>query len=253
MNDLSRPADRAFAELVARARNDLSVRGLLMHGSRVFEGMSTARSDYDLSLIFDDSEQGRQWQSYKGGGVDLWVTGSLASFRSAVFNGDDTDRYITAHAQVLLDRLDGQLTAIVREAATFPDHSRERLPEMLDAYMNLLYRSLKNWRDGRHVEAHLDAAASIQLALWVIFAMHQRVRPPNKYLLWELQRHPLGSQPWDVTILLPRVQRILNGGDPDAQRSLFRDIESTARAHGLSEIVDGWGTDLGLMHGASSV
>ena len=73
---------------------------------------------------------------------------------------------------------------------------------MLDAYINLLYRSLKSWRDGRPLEAHLDAAESIDLALWVIFAMHQRLRPPNKYLRWELQRHPFDSERWDETACL---------------------------------------------------
>lgn len=250
MTDPIDSADRAFADLVSKAQADPSVRGLILHGSRVFEGMATEHSDYDLALIADESEQGQRWQSQKGGGLDLWVARSLAAYRAAVFNGDDTERYITAHVHVLIDRLDGRLTGIVREAATFPDGSRKMLPGMLDAYLNILYRSLKNWRDGRVLEAHLDAAASINLAIWVIFAMHQRVRPPNKYLPWELDRNPLGATPWEIGNLLPRVQRILQNGDPEIQRSLFRDIESTARAGGLGEIVDGWGTDLDLMHGA---
>jgi hypothetical protein len=158
-------------------------------------------------------------------------------------------RYIFAHTQVLRDRLGGQLNAIVREAATLPARSRERLPTMLDAYLNLLSRSLKCARDGRPLEAHLDAAESIDLAVWVIFAMHQRLRLPNKYLPWELQRHPFDTEQCDETRLLGRVQRILTGGDPATQRSLFRDIESTARANGLGETVDGWGIDLKLMHG----
>ena len=49
--------------------------------------------------------------------------------------------------------------------------------------------------------------------------------------------------------LLGRVRRILTDGDPDTQRSLFRDIETTAGANGLSETVDGWGIDLKLLHG----
>jgi hypothetical protein len=219
-----------------------------LHGSRVFEGMATAHSDYDVALFADESEQGRRRRGRKSGGLDLHLE-SLAGFRSAVLDGDGTDSYITAHAHVLIDRLDGQITAIVREAATFPARSREMLPTMLDAYINLLYRSVKSGRDGRRLEAHLDAAASIDVALWVIFAMHQRVRPPNKYLRWELQRHPLDAGPWDEGHLLPRVQRILTDGDADTQRSLFRDIESTARASGLGETVDGWRTDLELLHG----
>jgi hypothetical protein len=238
--------DRAFADLVSRARADPSVLGLVLHGSRVFEGMSTAHSDYDVCLIPAETEQGRRWKPQKSGGLDLHLA-SLAGFRSVLDSDDDAGRYITAHAQVLIDRLGGQVTAVTAEAATFPARSKERLPGMLDEYLNLLYRSLKNARDGRAVEAHLDAAASVGAALWVIFAMHQRVRPPNKYIRWELERHPLGAPQWDATALLPRVQRILNDGDPATQRALFHDIEEAARAGGLGEVVDGWGADLELM------
>jgi hypothetical protein len=258
MNYFDGPAGRAFANLVARAEADTSVLGLFLHGSHAFEGMATSHSDYDVGVITDDSEQGRLWQGGKTEELD-WGTTTLAALRSRVLDGlhwpdgaerwPDPERYIFAHTRVLIDRLDGRLTAIVREAATFPARSRERLPTMLDAYINLVYRSLKSWRDGRRLEAHLDAAESIDLALWVLFAMHQRLRPPNKYLRWELQQHSLGAERWDQAHLLERVQRILTDGDPDTQRSLFRDIESTARANGLGETVDGWGTDLRLLRG----
>jgi hypothetical protein len=258
MNNLDGAADRAFANLVAKAEADPSVLGLFLHGSHAFEGMATAHSDYDLGVITDDSEQSRRWQGEKSKELD-WGPIVLAAYRSRVLDGlhwpdgaerwPDPERYIFAHTRVLIDRLDGQLTAIVGEAATFPERSRERLPTMLDAYMNLLYRSLKSWRDGRALEAHLDAAESIDLALWVIFGMHERLRPPNKYVRWELQRRPFATERWDETRLLGRIQRILTDGDPETQRSLFRDIVSTARANGLGETVDGWGIDLKLMNG----
>ena len=258
MNNLDGPADRAFADLVAKAEADPSVLGLFLHGSHAFEGMATSHSDYDLAVITDDSEQGRRWRGEKSKELD-WGTTTLAAFRSNALDGPhwpdgaerwpDHERYIFANVRVLIDRLDGQLTAAVREAATFPARSQERLPTMLDGYMNLLYRSLKSWRDGRPLEAHLDAAASIDWALWVIFAMHQRLRPPNKYVRWELQRRPFDTERWDDTHLLGRVQRILTDGDPETQRSLFRDIEPTARTNGLGEVVDSWGIDLKLMHG----
>lgn len=71
MNDCTSPADRAFAELVSKARADPSVLGLVLHGSRVFEGMTTAHSDYDVALFADESEQGRRWRGRKSGGLDL--------------------------------------------------------------------------------------------------------------------------------------------------------------------------------------
>lgn len=48
MNNLDGAADRAFANLVAKAEADPSVLGLFLHGSHAFEGMATAHSDYDL-------------------------------------------------------------------------------------------------------------------------------------------------------------------------------------------------------------
>ena len=259
MHYLDDQSDRAFVDLVERAKADPSVLGLFLHGSRAFEGMATPQSDYDLAVITDDSEQGKLWQDERSGALELHST-SLAEWRSYVLDGprwsDGSERwpdwgvrYINAHVRVLIDRLDGQLTAVVREAASFPARSRERLPAMLDHYINLLYRSLKNWRDGRPLEGHLDAAESMDVALWVIFAMHERLRPPNKYLRWELQRHPLGAEAWGETRLLERVQRVLADGDPDTQCSLFRDIETAARVNGLGETVDGWGMELKLLHG----
>lgn len=259
MNDCPTSADRAFADLVVKAEADPSVLGLYLHGSHAFEGMATPHSDYDVGVITDDSEQARlRWRHQKTEELE-WGTISLDRFRSIALDGPywpdgaerwpDHERYIFAHVRVLIDRLDGQLTAAVREAGTFPTRSRERLPTMLDGYLNLLYRSLKSWRDGRPLEAHLDAAASIDWALWVIFAMHERLRPPNKYVPWELERRPLDNQRWDAAHLLQRVQRILSDGDPDTQRSLFRDIEATARANELGETVDSWGINLRVMHG----
>lgn len=256
MNNPSGPADRAFADLVSKAEADPAVLGLILHGSRTFEGMATAHSDYDVGLIFEDREQGYQrWRGLKSSDLDIFIS-SLSTWLAELDVGDNADiidvdgnRYVTANAHVLIDRADGQITAIVRTAATCPVHSRERLPTMLDAYLNLLYRSLKSWRDGRTLEAHLDAARSIDFALWVIFAMHQRVRPPNKYVRWELQRRPLGDTAWEAAHLLGQVQRILADGDPETQRSLFRDIEATARAGGLGETVDSWGDDVQLFRG----
>jgi hypothetical protein len=113
--------------------------------------------------------------------------------------------------------------------------------------MNLLYRSIKSSRNGRDLAAHLDAAMSVNVVLWVIFALHRRLRPPNKYLAWDLERYPLGDPPWEASGLLPRIRRILVDADPATQRALFRDVEKAARADGLGETVDSWGNDLEML------
>ncbi|MET7516915.1 hypothetical protein ABZS88_26160 [Streptomyces sp. NPDC005480] len=110
----------------------------------------------------------------------------------------------------------------------------------LDAYVNQTYRSLKNPRDGRPELAHLDAAESLPFALEVVFALHQRVRPYNKFLHWELERHPLNNAEWRAGQLLPAIHGILADGTPALQRSLFLRIERSARLAGHDETLDDW-------------
>jgi hypothetical protein len=237
---------RIFADLAAKAQDDPAVLGLVLHGSHVFEGMATPESDYDVFLIVQDGGRSQRWRSQRSSSLDLEVT-SMSGFRSAVLDGGDSNRYIFGHAQVVFDRLGGQVSALLQEAGTLPARDLANLPGMLDGYMNLLYRSIKSSRDGRDLAAHLDAAMSINVVLWVIFALHRRQRPPNKYLAWELERHPLGDRPWEASGLLPRIRRILSDADPASQRALFRDVEKAARADGLGETVDSWGSDLEML------
>ena len=119
MTGSSLRADQDFADLMARAQADPAVQGLVLHGSRVFEGMVTARSDYDVFLITTASERGPGWQDQRSSTLDLGVM-SMPEFRSAVLDGGHDNRYILAHARVLLDRLDGQVAALLQEAATLP-------------------------------------------------------------------------------------------------------------------------------------
>lgn len=117
----------------------------------------------------------------------------------------------------------------------------------LDGYVNYAYRSLKSFRDGRVLESRLDAAESLPWALTTIFALHARVRPYNKYLPWELTEHPLEDPSWDASTLLPLLSRILDNGEPDAQRGLFSRVAATARKKGLGGVLDSWGDELSLL------
>ncbi|MZF84859.1 hypothetical protein [Streptomyces sp. SID5643] len=69
----------------------------------------------------------------------------------------------------------------------------------------------------------------------------------NKYLRWELERQPLGDPRWDADRLLPALWRILADGDPPTRRALFAGVEEAARRAGHDEVLDAWGTDLGLL------
>jgi hypothetical protein len=114
----------------------------------------------------------------------------------------------------------------------------------LDDYVNSLYRSLKNARDGRALASRLDAADSMAPLLTLLFALQGRVRPWNKYLVLEIERRSLL-----VERLLERIDAILASADVDVQRSLFRDVEAAARLRGFGSGIDDWEPDVALLRG----
>lgn len=254
MTDRSR-AD-ALAELVEHMGRDLNVAGLILTGSAARAGMTTDHSDLDVYVVLHEANPGRQtrWASY----VDLPVC-TLADLQDVPAPPDPDpagwwERYAFAHSRILLDRTDGTLARLVDGWATLGGGESKRILETyLDGYLNYVYRSLKSLRDGRDFEARMDAAESLPWALTLIFAFERRIRPYNKYLPWELQNHPLQRPDWSADVLLPRVEAILTSADADAQRLVLRSIEQAARELGLGGIVDGWGDELGFLHGAGYV
>jgi hypothetical protein len=113
----------------------------------------------------------------------------------------------------------------------------------LDGFINSCYRAAKNHRGGRLLEAHLDAAESIGWLVDFLFAACGRVRPYNKWLVWELRTHPL-REPWSEDRLVPAVADVLQSGELRAQQGLFRDVERFARSRGYGDVLDGWQPDL---------
>src|SRR5205814_5381813 len=151
---------------------------------------------------------------------------------------------------VVLDKLDGVVSALVADKGTLTDAEALRLGEdELDAYFNSCYRSIRNLGGGRRVEGLLDAAESIPPFLTGLFALHRRVRPFNKFLVWELDLCPLGAEVWSAGLLVPRLERIVASGDAEEQRALFRAAERIAREHGLGAVVDGWEPDVAFLRG----
>ncbi|MEV0977223.1 hypothetical protein [Streptomyces sp. NPDC049915] len=236
---------------MARAGADPDVAGLVLSGSRVHDGMPTARSDHDLHVVLRDGHASplADADRFRSAHLDLVVL-TLTALRDRGLPGgaDGWSRYAYVHAEVVLDRLDGEIARIVDRKRTLEQaEARAAVDAQLDAYVNQAYRSLKSHRDGRAGLAHLDAAESVPYALEVLFALHGRVRPYNKYLCWELERYPLGAPEWGTDRLLPLVRRILADGDRDTQRALFGRIEAAARAAGHDQVLDSWGEDLRLL------
>lgn len=244
-------AHATFTAFVERATADPTVVGLVLSGSMAREGMATAHSDYDLYVILEDgaSTDLTGLDGFRSAHLDLAV-GPLAEWHTHALSGDVTDwnRYSFVGAQVVLDRRDGEITSLVqRKAALSPQEANEKLDQYLDTYVNSMYRSLKSHRDGRLLAARLDAAGSIPYLLNIIFALHHRVCPYNKYLQWDLETHPLGTPQWDARHLIPQLDAILTTGDAATQQAIFAHVEAAARAAGHGATLDAWGTDLDLL------
>ncbi|MFE6629797.1 hypothetical protein ACFVNB_21530 [Streptomyces rochei] len=232
----------AFVEL---ATADPAVVGLVLKGSRAHEGMTTEHSDHDLYVVLEvgSTTALTRFVGHRTPELDLVIL-SLDEFRAAGMPG--FERYALARAQVVLDRLDGDIAQILATKARLDaDEAFREAGEWLDAYANSLYRSVKNDRDGHGLAARLDAADSIRFLLELLFALDRRPRPYNKYLEWELARFPLPG--WDTGLLLDAADRISSVGDVSTQRRLFAQVEAVARRAGHSAVLDAWGEDLALM------
>ncbi|WP_432104482.1 hypothetical protein [Streptomyces sp. bgisy091] len=232
----------AFVELAAA---DPAVVGLVLKGSQAHEGMTTEHSDHDLYVILADgaTTELTRFTGHRTHELDLVIL-SLDEFRAAGMPG--FERYALARAQIVLDRLGGVIAQILAgKARLAADEAFRDAAEWLDAYVNSLYRSLKNDRDGHALAARLDAADSIRFLLELLFALDGRPRPYNKYLEWELARFPLPG--WHTEPLLGSVNQISATGDVSTQRRLFAQVEPVARRAGHDAVLDAWGEDLHLM------
>ncbi|WP_329333367.1 hypothetical protein OG252_02700 [Streptomyces sp. NBC_01352] len=232
----------AFVELAAA---DPAVVGLVLKGSQSHDGMVTPYSDHDLYVVVADDARTdlTRFADHRSAALDLVIV-TLTEFREAGMPG--WERYALARAQIVLDRLDGELARILADKARLgADEAFQDARGWLDAYANSLYRSVKNHRDGQTLAARLDAADSIRFLLELLFAIDRRPRPYNKYLEWELARHPLPG--WDTDVLLRAVDRVSATGDVPLQRHLFALVETAAREAGHDEVLDAWGDDLDLM------
>jgi Nucleotidyltransferase domain len=245
-------ADEAYADLRALARRDPNVVGLFLGGSRG-KGIATEHSDYDVYVIVrrNVGEYRRKFPLRHGEDPEIIVL-SLAEFRrhAAIGSESEWNRYNFAHVTVEFDKTGGEIQGLVDEKGSLPrEAARSIAAEALDGYINQYYRSAKNHRDGNELAARFDAAESVPYYLTTLFALHERVRPFNKYLRWELEQHPLPGDDWSAERLLPMLEAVL-AGDLAAQRVLFLSLERLARERGHDHVVDAWGDDVAWLRGS---
>ena len=223
---------------VARVREDIV--GLYVFGSRGRDFMVDEHSDWDVCVVLAGDEArdafDREFPYAHGARFEI-VSATLDGLRGL---SSEHSRYAAAHADVVLDKTDGELTRVVTELESLPSGCGDAIVrDALDGYINQTYRSLR-------YGTRLDAVEAIPHALRTIFALADRVRPYNKYLEWELRHHPLEG--WTADELLPLLDRVLTG-EPDAQHELFNRVEPPARRAGFGDVIDSWEPDVDWLRG----
>jgi predicted nucleotidyltransferase len=218
--------------LLAQARDDDNVVGIVVFGSRGKGAFVTEASDWDVFVVVNEH---RSERAFVHGAKLETVEVTLDELR----NQPAWNRYSLTWLEPQLDKT-GEVAAALRDAVRVDPASAA---EPLDGYVNMLYRSLKNGRVGLELASLLDAQESIPWFLEFVFTVHGRLRPYNKWLAWELEAHPL---PWSD---LPRLERIARTGDLEEQRALFREVEAIARRHGHGRVIDGWEPDVAWLRG----
>jgi hypothetical protein len=219
-------------ELLAEAREDENVVGLVVHGSRgrglhVHEG-----SDWDVVVVVRE-RTGRYDSQERGGELEAFEVASLA----------DLPKWMLPAVTWTTPALD-KTGAVAAQLAEVTRVDPATAIEPLDGYVNSYYRSAKNTRAGLELAALLDAQESMPHYLEFAFAAHGRVRPYNKWLEWELREHPL-----PVELDLGRLERIARTGDLDDQQALFCETERLARELGHGATIDGWEPDVAWLRG----
>jgi hypothetical protein len=220
-------------ELLAEARQDENVVGVVVFGSRGKGAFVTDASDWDVLVVVHEVRGDRP---FRHGDVLETVEATLDQLR----NPPEWNRYSFTWVQPQLDKT-GEVADALREATTVDPRTAG---EPLDGYVNSYYRSAKNARIGLALAALLDAQESIPWYLQFVFAGHGRVRPYNKWLEWELRNHPL-----PVELDLERLERIARTGALEDQRALFREAEALARKLGHGATIDGWEPDVEFLRG----
>lgn len=219
--------------LIARARDDENVIGVIHSGSRGRDAYVTDESDWDAFVVV--REERGDYERERGSGLELSeVTLDVLAAPP------DSARPAFVSLVPQLDKT-GEVEAALLEATTVDPATAGR---PLDAYVNACYRSAKNERAGLALASLLDAGESIPRYLEFLFAVHGRVRPYNKWLEWELSEHPL---PVDVD--LARLERIARSGALEDQQALFRETEELARRRGHGATIDGWEPDVAWLRG----
>ncbi|MCR4328226.1 MAG: nucleotidyltransferase domain-containing protein [Patescibacteria group bacterium] len=233
---------KEFNRILEAVKRDEKIIGMILSGARG-KGIFTENSDYDVVLVTADDSKEYARESYKGtqGMVEIGVF-TISEFRdyAVVGSPEEWDRYAYAHIKAHVDKT-GEIQKIIDEKGVVPDGKRMEIAKgALDGYLNSLYRSIKNQRDGNMEAFHLDAVESIPNFLRFIFSVEGRVRPYNKFLKWELERYPLKNLVMEKDDFFTKLEKVLATGNVETQKELYRIVAGIAQKSGCENVIRSW-------------
>lgn len=238
-----------YQELVEECTHNNEVVGLVLGGSRgKSEDFVTELSDYDIYIVVaDDAEEKTKehFQSLITKELDKNFDGGIFTLSQFLelgnWDGEKSwEAYNLSHQKPVIDKT-GEIKRILDAKGYIPgDKKADIIERALDAYMNSLYRSAKNWRDGNKFTAIFDASETLPPLLTALFALEGRVKPYNKYLARELHHFPLSKFPWEVGTFVALCEKVITTGDLQTQKDILEKIRGLFLREGYIKSIEGW-------------
>jgi len=234
-------AKEAYEVFLQKAKDDDRIVGIILAGGRG-KGVATSNSDYDVILVTTDEGFEGVKRDYPETEYIDSLPHAISTFREYAKTGTRTqyDKYTFTYNIALVDKT-GEIQKLIDEKGTLDPETAEKIAhDALGGYLNSLYRSLKNFRDGNILAGQLDASETIPRILTFVFAIENRVRPFNKSLVWELEKYPLTKLPIRSTDLVAKIQSIAQSCDVETQKEFLQTMRKMANENGHADEIVGW-------------
>ncbi len=236
---------KKYTEVLNECKKDPDVLGLFLGGSMgKSEKFITKDSDMDVYVVVsDDASENLKEKilSYNSSDFEIWVH-TLSQFSKYADWGSDREweRYNFAHNKAIIDKT-GNIQKMMDEKGKLPKEVQKTVIEdALDNYINQVYRSAKYYRDGNNLAAYLDAVESLPPLMTALYALEERIKPYNKYFEWELENYPLNFLPWKPKEFIADYRHILETGDLETQKKIYKEIKKLFLEQGFNKIIDDW-------------
>jgi hypothetical protein len=233
--------DPVIAALRAEGAADPDVIGILVTGSRGV-GAVTAESDYDVIFVVSDQTMDRYARENRepprGHTLDPAIDPADIQWHECPRTLREYNTFGVDLCRVVYDRT-GELTALAEELSRMPEQqARETAARSYDAYLNLVFRSLKCWRRGDELGARLLAAQSVDALMQTLFALERAWTPLSSRLYLHLDK--LNGQGWQLGELRAILLDLLTTSDPRRQQEYARRVETLMAERGYTRPDDAW-------------